>query len=177
MGLSRVSAGQNVPHEINVVIEIPMHSDPVKYEVDKETGVLMVDRFNAAPMHYPINYGYVPNTLGGDGDPIDVLLVTPFAPVPGVVVAARPIGVLNMVDDGGDDQKILAVPVDALTIAYKNVQSHADLPPLLVQQIEHFFAHYKDLEQGKWVKLNGWQDAVAAKQIIAESITAYEKAA
>lgn len=177
MGLSLVSAGKNVPHEVNVIIEIPMHSDPVKYEVDKETGALVVDRFNAAPMHYPVNYGYVPNTLGGDGDPIDVLLVTPFAPVPGVVVPARPIGVLNMVDDGGDDQKIIAVPLDALTTVYKNVQSHTDLPPLLIQQIEHFFAHYKDLEQGKWVKLNGWQDAATAKQIIADSIKAYQKAA
>lgn len=177
MGLANVSAGKNVPDEINVIIEIPMHSDPIKYEVDKETGALVVDRFNAAPMHYPINYGYVPGTLGGDGDPIDVLLVTPFAPVPGVVVPARPIGVLNMVDDGGDDIKIVAVPADALTTAYRDVKKCEDLPPLLLQQIEHFFAHYKDLEQGKWVKLNGWGDVAAAKQIIRDSVVAYEQAA
>lgn len=177
MGLSQVKAGKNVPHDINVVIEIPMHADPIKYEVDKDAGALVVDRFLSAPMHYPVNYGYVPGTLGGDGDPIDVLLITPFAPVPGVVVPARPIGVLNMVDEAGDDQKIIAVPADKLSTVYQQVKNYTDLPPLLLQQIQHFFEHYKDLEPNKWVKLNGWGDAEAAKAIIAESVLAYQKAA
>lgn len=176
MGLSNVAAGA-VPDQINVIIEIPMHSDPIKYEVDKATGALVVDRFNAAPMHYPVNYGYVPNTLGGDGDPIDVLLLTPFAPVPGVVVPARPIGILNMVDDGGDDQKIVAVPTDKLTTVYKDIKTCDDLPPLLRQQIEHFFQHYKDLEPGKWVKLSGWSSPEEAKRVILESVDAFKKAA
>jgi len=174
MALSDVPAGKQVPNDVNVVIEIPANADPIKYEVDKDSGAIFVDRFMGTSMRYPVNYGYVPQTLGGDGDPVDMLVVAPFPLLPGVVVRVRPVGCLNMEDDGGEDTKLIGVPVDKLTPLYKNVKSKDDLPPLLIQQIEHFFAHYKDLEPGKWVKLKGWGDLAEAQRLIEEGVKAYQ---
>src|SRR3954462_13471703 len=170
MSLERVDSGRDLANDINVIIEIPMHSDPIKYEVDKETGALFLDRFVSTSMHYPCNYGYVPNTVSGDGDPVDVLVITPFALMPGVVVRCRPIGVLKMSDEAGDDLKVLAVPIDKLTPLYRQIETVRDLPEMTLSQIEHFFAHYKDLEPGKWVKVDGWADAVEGRRLIAEAI-------
>jgi inorganic pyrophosphatase len=156
MSLNRVDAGRDAARDVNVIIEIPMHSDPIKYEVDKATGALFVDRFVSTSMHYPCNYGYIPKTLSEDGDPVDVLVVTPFALVPGVVVRCRPIGLLKMTDEAGRDVKLLAVPIEKLTPLYRQVRSAQDLPELTLAQVEHFFAHYKELEPGKWVKVEGW---------------------
>lgn len=174
MFFDRVDAGKKVPEEINVVIEIPQHGDPVKYEVDKETGAIFVDRFLGTPMRYPCNYGYIPRTLSGDGDPADVLVISPLPLIPGSVVRSRPIGILQMEDDGGQDAKILAVPIDKLTKRYRNVSSFRDVPDEHIDRIAHFFQHYKDLEPGKWVKINGWEDAEAAKEEITESVKRYE---
>lgn len=174
MGLARVNAGKQVPDDINVIIEIPAHSEPIKYEVDKETGSLFVDRFLSTSMVYPCDYGYVPKTLSEDGDPVDVLVITPIPVNRGCVIRCRPIGMLIMTDEAGDDRKILAVPVNKLTNLYDHVQKLADLPPPLLHKITHFFAHYKDLEEGKWVKLEDWTDADAAKKEILESIRRYE---
>lgn len=176
MDTTQISAGKDVPNDINVIIEIPAHSDPVKYEVDKDSGALFVDRFMATCMHYPCNYGYIPNTLSDDGDPADVLVVTPFPLVHGAVIRVRPVGMLKMTDESGEDAKILAVPVDKLSVLYRNVQQAEDLPALLLEQISHFFEHYKDLEAGKWVKVDGWADADAAKQEILDSIARAEQA-
>ena len=176
MGLERVPSGKDLPNDFNVVIEIPMHSDPVKYEVDKESGAVFVDRFMSTAMHYPCNYGYIPHTIAGDGDPVDVLVMTQFALPPGVVVRCRPIGMLKMVDEAGEDAKLLAVPVDKLTPMYRSVQSPRDLPQILLDQISHFFEHYKDLEPGKWVKVLGWEGKDAAHQEILDGIANYEKA-
>lgn len=175
MSLNKVPSGNDIPNEINVIIEIPAHSDPVKYEVDKDSGAIFVDRFMATCMHYPCNYGYVPHTLSEDGDPVDVLVPTPFALMPGAVIRCRPVGVLKMSDESGIDAKLLAVPVSKLTGVYKGVEQATDLPELLRQQIQHFFEHYKDLEPGKWVKIEGWEDAAAAKQEILDSVTRYEE--
>jgi inorganic pyrophosphatase len=176
MSLNNVPAGKDLPNDFNVVIEIPMNGDPVKYEVDKESGVIFVDRFMSTAMHYPCNYGYIPQTLSDDGDPVDVLVVTPV-PLPiGVVVRCRTIGVLKMNDEAGGDAKLLAVPVDKLLPIYKSVQKPQDLPELLLQQIQHFFEHYKDLEKGKWVKVEGWFDAEEARKEIMASAEAYKKA-
>lgn len=174
MSLNAVPAGKNLPEEVNVVIEIPAHADPVKYEVDKDTGALFVDRFMATCMHYPTNYGYVPNTLSEDGDPVDVLVMTPFPLLAGSVIRCRPIGVLNMTDESGKDAKVLAVPVDKLSTIYRNVKETEDAPELLLQQIEHFFSHYKDLEPGKWVKIDGWAGSAAAKEEIVASVKRFE---
>jgi inorganic pyrophosphatase len=174
MNLDRVTAGKSVPNDINVIIEIPMNADPIKYEVDKETGALFVDRFVSTAMHYPCNYGYVPQTLSDDGDPLDVLVITPFALMPGVVVRCRPIGMLKMVDDGGGDTKILAVPVDKLTSLYRAIETPRDLPETTVSQITHFFAHYKDLEPGKWVKIEGWVGPEEAKAEILAGVKRYK---
>lgn len=174
MGLSRVSAGNQVPEDINVIIEIPAHSEPIKYEVDKSTGSLFVDRFLSTSMYYPCDYGYIPQTLSEDGDPVDVLVITPIPVNRGCVIRCRPIGMLTMEDEAGDDRKILAVPVNKLTSLYRHVQKLADLPPSLLNQISHFFTHYKDLEEGKWVKLGGWLEADAAKKEILESIERYK---
>ncbi len=174
MGLARISAGNQVPDDINVIIEIPAHSEPIKYEVDKKTGALFVDRFLSTSMHYPCDYGYIPRTLSDDGDPVDVLVITPIPVNRGCVICCRPIGMLAMSDEAGDDRKILAVPVNRLTSLYQHVQKLEDLPPSLLQQISHFFTHYKDLEEGKWVKLDGWLDANAAKKEITDSIKRYE---
>jgi inorganic pyrophosphatase len=175
MGLESVSPGKSVPDDINVIIEIPMNSDPVKYEVDKDTGALMVDRFMATAMHYPCNYGYVPNTLCEDGDPADVLVITPFPLVAGSVIRCRPIAVLEMTDESGGDAKVLAVPVKKLSGLYDNVNGPGDVPQLLLDQITHFFEHYKDLEKGKWVKVVGWKDAEAARQEILSSVKRFQE--
>lgn len=173
MSLSNITAGNNLPEEINVIIEIPANADPVKYEVDKDTGAILVDRFMSTPMFYPCNYGYVNNTLSLDGDPVDVLVPTPYPLVPGAVIKCRPVGVLHMSDEAGEDAKVIAVPVSKLTKIYDNIRDITDVPDLLKQQIQHFFEHYKDLEAGKWVKVNGWGDIGAAK---AEILTSFERA-
>ena len=172
MSINDIPAGKNIPDEINVIIEIPANSDPVKYEVDKDTGALMVDRFMATAMFYPCNYGYIPNTLSEDGDPLDVLVPTPYPLINGAVIKCRPVGVLKMEDESGIDAKLIAVPVDKLSVIYREVQQATDLPALLLQQIEHFFEHYKDLEKGKWVKVQGWADAAEAKAEIVKSVAA-----
>ncbi|MGC4403984.1 inorganic diphosphatase [Methyloversatilis sp. MC4-4] len=176
MGLERVPSGKDLPNDFNVVIEIPMHSDPVKYEVDKESGAVFVDRFMSTAMHYPCNYGYIPHTIAGDGDPVDVLVMSQFALPPGVVVRCRPIGMLKMVDEAGEDAKLLAVPVDKLTPMYRSVQSPRDLPQILLDQISHFFEHYKDLEPGKFVKVQGWADIEEAKKEIMAGVDRYQQA-
>ena len=170
MSLSKIPSGTRAPEEINVIIEIPAHSDPVKYEVDKLSAALFVDRFMSAAMFYPCNYGYIPNTLSEDGDPLDVLVVTPHALISGTVIRSRPIGVLNMVDEAGPDAKLLAVPIDSLTPLYRHVKEASDLNQHLIKQIEHFFEHYKDLEENKWVKISGWGSAEDAKQEIIKAI-------
>ncbi len=176
MNLDRVDAGRDVPNDVNVVIEIPMNGDPIKYELDKATGALFIDRFMSTSMHYPCNYGYIPHTLSGDGDPVDVLVVTPFPLIPGVVVRCRPVGMLKMIDEAGADEKLLAVPIDKLTPIYRNVQSSRDLPELTQTQITHFFEHYKDLEAGKWVQVQGWVGAEEAKKAILEGVGRYNAA-
>lgn len=177
MNLDRVGPGPKAPEEFNVIIEIPMNSDPIKYEVDKETGALFVDRFMMTAMHYPCNYGYVPNTIADDGDPVDVLVVTPFPLVPGVVVKCRPIGVLQMDDEAGGDAKLLAVPIDKVLPRYTHWQKPEDLQPILLEQIRHFFEHYKDLEKGKWVKVKGWEGPEAAKTEITTGIANFQAGA
>ena len=173
MGLYRAGHGDKAPDLVNVVIEIPAHSGPVKYEVDKASGAMFVDRFMATAMFYPCNYGYVPRTLSEDGDPVDVLVITPVPVISGSVIKARPIGVLEMTDESGVDAKVLAVPGDKLSTRYRNVNSPDDVTPELLAAITHFFEHYEDLEEGKWVKVKGWQDATAAKQEIIASIERY----
>ena len=163
MNLDRVDSGQDLPNDFNVIIEIPMHAEPIKYEVDKETGAMFVDRFMSTSMHYPCNYGYIPHTLSGDGDPVDVLVLSPVPLITGVVVRCRPVGMLKMTDEAGEDTKLLAVPIDKLTPLYANIQSPRDLPELVLSQIAHFFEHYKDLEPGKWVKVEGWVGPEEAK--------------
>ncbi|MDQ6961606.1 MAG: inorganic diphosphatase [Mariprofundaceae bacterium] len=170
MDISKIPAGENTPDEINVIIEIPQHADPIKYEVDKESGAIFVDRFMHTAMHYPCNYGFVPNTLSDDGDPVDVLVVTSFPLIPGCVVRCRPVGVLNMDDEAGSDAKIIAVPISKLKPIYDHVNEVTDLPEFLTNQIKHFFEHYKDLEKGKWVKVMGWGTTQDAKQEIIDSI-------
>jgi len=174
MNLVRVSAGKDVPNDCNVIIEIPMHGDPIKYEVDKETGAVFVDRFMSTAMRYPCNYGYIPRTLSGDGDPCDVLVLSPVPLITGVVVRCRPIGMLNMDDEAGVDAKILAVPVDKLSSLYHLIKSPRDLPEITTRQIAHFFEHYKDLEPGKWVQVANWVGAEEAKNEIVESAARYE---
>jgi inorganic pyrophosphatase len=175
MNLDRVDSGRDLANDFNVIIEIPMNADPIKYEIDKETGALFVDRFVSTAMHYPCNYGYVPNTLSDDGDPVDVLVITPFALMPGVVVRCRPIGLLKMSDEAGGDTKLLAVPIDKLTPLYRAIQAARDLPEMTLSQITHFFAHYKDLEPGKWVKVEGWGSPEEAKQEIRDGVKRFAK--
>lgn len=176
MNLEKVTYGNNTPNEVNVIIEIPSHADPVKYEVDKDTGAMFVDRFMATAMHYPCNYGYVPHTLSDDGDPCDVLVVTPYPLIPGSVIQVRPIGVLQMEDESGFDAKVLAVPKDKLTRRYRQIESFRDMPQDVLDSISHFFEHYKDLESGKWVKIKGWDGPDAARQEIINSIQNYKDA-
>jgi inorganic pyrophosphatase len=175
MSLNKVSSGKDLPNDFNVIIEIPMNADPIKYEVDKESGAIFVDRFMGTAMHYPCNYGYVPNTLSDDGDPVDVLVITPFPLIPGVVVRCRPIGVLKMTDESGEDAKVLAVPVDKVLSIYSHWQKPEDLNELRLRQIQHFFEHYKDLEKGKWVKIDGWYGPEEAKKEILSGVAAYQK--
>jgi inorganic pyrophosphatase len=176
MNLDRVSSGRDVPNDINVIIEIPAHADPVKYEVDHETGALFVDRFMTSAMHYPCNYGYIPHTLSNDGDPCDVLVVTPIPLISGSVIRCRPVALLRMTDESGDDAKVLAVPVDKLTKRWSKVQGPDDMPSELLERIAHFFEHYKDLEEGKWVRVGGWEGVEAAKQEILNSVAMFNNA-
>jgi inorganic pyrophosphatase len=173
MSLNNVNAGRDVPNDFNVIIEIPMNADPIKYEVDKESGAIFVDRFMGTAMHYPCNYGYIPDTIADDGDPCDVLVITPFALIPGVVVRCRALGVLKMTDEAGGDSKILAVPVEKILPVYANLQKVEDVPELTLRQIQHFFEHYKDLEKGKWVKVEGWEGPDAAKAEILAGVKTY----
>ena len=177
MSLKQVESGRQVPNDVNVVIEISSRSDPIKYEVDKDTGVLMVDRFVATCMHYPCDYGYVPQTLSEDGDPVDALVVAPFSLTPGVVIRCRPIGMLRMTDESGPDAKILMVPVNKLSSRFQHVEKPEDIGVELLDAIAHFFQHYKDLEPGKWVKIDGWADAETAKAEILASVERYQKQA
>ncbi|MES2534616.1 MAG: inorganic diphosphatase [Pseudomonadota bacterium] len=177
MSLNKVPAGRDLPNDFNVIIEIPMNADPIKYEVDKESGAIFVDRFMGTAMHYPCNYGYIPHTISDDGDPVDVLVITPFPLFPGVVVRCRPIGVLKMTDEAGGDAKVLAVPVDKVLSIYTHWQKPEDMNDLRLQQIQHFFEHYKDLEKGKWVKIEGWFGPEDAKAEIMSGVAAYAKAA
>lgn len=170
MDISKVPVGENPPQDVNVIIEVPMGAEPIKYEMHKESGALFVDRFLHTAMHYPCNYGFIPHTLSGDGDPADVLIVGRRPVVPGCIVAARPVGVLMMEDEAGMDEKILAVPASRLHPFYADVKSYRDLPEILIQQIQHFFEHYKDLEKGKWIKIQGWQDESFAGELIMEAI-------
>jgi inorganic pyrophosphatase len=175
MSLMEIKSGRDVPKEINVIIEIPMHGEPVKYEVDKETGALFVDRFMATAMFYPTNYGYIPNTLSEDGDPVDVLVVTPVPLISGSVIPCRVVGMLKMTDEAGVDAKLLAVPIDKLSKMYQSVQSYLDLPQYLLLSLEHFFNHYKDLEEGKWVKIDGWVGVEEARAEIMASVDRFNQ--
>jgi len=163
MSLDNVTPGDKVPEAFNVIIEIPMNGDPIKYEVDKETGAIFVDRFMNTAMHYPTNYGYVPKTIAGDGDPVDVLVVTPVPLMPGVVVPCRAIGILKMTDEAGEDGKVLAVPTNKILSLYSRWEKPEDLNPMRLKTIEHFFEHYKDLEAGKWVQVLGWEGPDSAR--------------
>jgi inorganic pyrophosphatase len=173
MSLHEVTPGAKAPDEFNVIIEIPMNADPIKYEVDKASGAIFVDRFMTTAMHYPCNYGYVPRTLSDDGDPVDVLVITPFALTPGVVVTCRPIGVLKMTDEAGGDAKVLAVPTSKVLPMYDHWHKPADVNPMRLNAIQHFFEHYKDLEPNKWVKVVGWDGPDAAKQEVASGMAAW----
>jgi inorganic pyrophosphatase len=173
MSLHNVTPGHGAPDEFNVIIEIPMNADPIKYEVDKESGAMFVDRFMSTAMHYPCNYGYVPQTLADDGDPVDVLVITPFPLSAGVVVTCRPIGMLRMEDEAGGDAKLLAVPIDKILPIYAHWQKPEDMHDQRLHQIQHFFEHYKDLEPGKWVKIGGWEGPEAARAEVRGGIAAY----
>jgi inorganic pyrophosphatase len=174
MALKSVPSGKDLPNDFNVIIEIPMHAEPIKYEVDKDSGAIFVDRFMATAMHYPCNYGYIPHTIADDGDPVDVLVISPFALPPGTVVRCRPIGMLDMEDEAVGDAKLLAVPVDKLTTMYRSIQSPRDLPQITLDQIAHFFQHYKDLEPGKFVKVKGWLGAEEAKKEIMVGVECFK---
>ena len=176
MNLDRVGPGKDIPNDFNVIIEIPSHADPVKYEVDKETGAMFVDRFMNTAMHYPCNYGYIPHTLSEDGDPVDVLVVTPVPLISGSVIRCRAVGILKMTDEAGPDGKLLAVPIDKLCVLYREAKQPDDMPQQLLSQIQHFFEHYKDLEEGKWVKIEGWGDVSDAEAEINDAITRFNDA-
>ena len=169
MRIDAISLGTNPPHEVNVIIEVPVGGEPIKYEMDKDAGTLVVDRFLYTAMRYPGNYGFIPHTLSGDGDPCDVLVANTRAIVPGAVMSVRPVGVLMMEDEAGGDEKIIAVPSSKLTQRYDKVLTYSDLPDITLQQIQHFFEHYKDLETTKWVKVLGWGDAAEAQEFIMRS--------
>ncbi|WP_374306915.1 inorganic diphosphatase [Methylocella sp.] len=176
MRLDAIAIGKNPPNDVNVVIEVPIGGEPIKYELDKAAGALIVDRFLYTSMRYPGNYGFIPHTLSEDGDPCDVIVANTRAIVPGAVMSCKPVGVLLMRDEAGQDEKILAVPTEKLTKRYAKVANYSDLPEITLHQIEHFFAHYKDLEPNKWVKIEGWGDAARARAIISESIERYKSA-
>jgi len=175
MALMNVPAGRDAPHEFNVIIEIPANADPIKYEVDKDSGALFVDRFMMTSMHYPCNYGYVPETISDDGDPVDVLVITPFPVAGGAVVRCRAVGVLMMEDEAGGDAKLLAVPTDKILPIYKHWQRPEDIAPERPATIQHFFEHYKDLEKGKWVKVQGWEGPEVARKEISDGIARYQR--
>jgi inorganic pyrophosphatase len=175
MRLDAISTGPNPPREVNVVVEVPVGGEPIKYEMDKAAGTLVVDRFLYTSMRYPGNYGFIPHTLSLDGDPCDVLIANQRGIVPGAVISVRPVGVLMMQDEAGGDEKIVAVPIPKLTRRYENIRNYTDLPEITIQQIEHFFTHYKDLETEKWVKLKGWGDVAAAEKMIVEAIERAKK--
>jgi inorganic pyrophosphatase len=175
MGIENLPAGKQVPNDVNVVIEIPSNSHPIKYELDKESGMMMVDRFLGTAMFYPCEYGFIPHTLSEDGDPVDVLVVAPYPLIAGTVIRCRPVGMLRMTDESGKDAKILAVPVAKLTTRYQHVTKPVDLGKELIDTIEHFFQHYKDLENGKWVKVDGWEDVEAAHAEILASVQRYQQ--
>ncbi len=174
MGLDLVPTGNNVPDEINVIIEIPKDAEPVKYEVDKASGAIFVDRILSTPMRYPCNYGYIPRTLCGDGDPADVMVILPLPLIPGSVIRCRPVGVLRMSDEAGSDEKLLAVPIDKVFTGYRHIDDLAKVSPHWLERIGHFFEHYKDLEKDKWVKLDGWGGAEEAKAVLRDAIARYE---
>jgi inorganic pyrophosphatase len=173
MSLHEVTPGAKLPDEFNVIIEIPMNADPIKYEVDKVSGAIFVDRFMTTSMHYPCNYGYVPRTLADDGDPVDVLVITPYPLTPGVVVTCRPLGVLKMDDEAGGDAKLLAVPIDKVLPIYSHWKKFEDINPMRLKTIQHFFEHYKDLEAGKWVKVVGWEGVESAKKELVDGLANY----
>jgi len=175
MSLHEVTPGAKAPEEFNVIIEIPMNADPIKYEVDKVSGAIFVDRFMTTSMHYPCNYGYVPRTLADDGDPVDVLVITPYPLTPGVVVTCRPLGVLKMDDEAGGDAKLLAVPIDKVLPIYSHWEKPEDINPMRLKTIQHFFEHYKDLEAGKWVKVIGWEGVESAKKELVDGLANYGK--
>ena len=175
MRLDAIPPGNHAPEDVNVIIEVPVGGEPIKYEMDKASGALFVDRYLYTSMRYPGNYGFVPNTLSDDGDPVDVIVASTRAITPGAVMNCRPIGVLKMSDEAGGDEKILAVPTSKLTRRYENVKNFTDLPEITLDQIKHFFEHYKDLESEKWVKIEGWGDAAEAKQLINEAIERFSK--
>jgi inorganic pyrophosphatase len=174
MALDLVPTGKDVPNDVNVIIEIPKDADPVKYEVDKATGAIFVDRILSTPMRYPCNYGYIPHTLCGDGDPADVLVILPLPLVPGSVIRCRPVGVMMMQDEAGSDEKLLAVPVDKVFNGYSHVHDISQVSKHWLERIGHFFQHYKDLEPGKWVKISGWGDAEQAKKIVLDSVQRFK---
>ena len=176
MRIDAISIGKNPPKEVNVIVEVPVGGEPIKYEMDKKAGALVLDRFLYTSMRYPGNYGFIPHTLSDDGDPIDVLIANQRGIVPGAIVAVRPVGVLKMEDEAGGDEKVIAVPVPRLTRRYEKVLNYTDLPEITLHQIEHFFAHYKDLETSKWVKVVGWGDATEAEAMIVAAIERAKKA-
>ena len=173
MLLEAVSIGRNAPEEVNVIVEVPVGGEPVKYEMDKASGAMVVDRFLYTSMRYPGNYGFIPKTLSDDGDPCDVLICNQRGIIPGAIVACRPVGVLKMTDEAGGDEKILAVPVPRLTRRYEKVHNYTDLPEITIHQVQHFFEHYKDLEPTKWVKVTGWGDAAEARALIMQAAERY----
>lgn len=176
MGLDLVPSGRDVPEEINVIVEIPKDADPVKYEVDKASGAIFVDRVLSTPMRYPCNYGYIPNTLSGDGDPADALVLLPLPLIAGSVIRCRPVGLLEMDDEAGGDAKLIVVPADKVFNGYVHIRDIGDVPPHWRDRIGHFFEHYKDLESGKWVKISGWGNAAAAREEIRTSVERYRQA-
>jgi inorganic pyrophosphatase len=175
MRIDAIAVGKNPPHDVNVVIEVPIGGEPIKYEMDKAAGALVVDRFLYTPMRYPGNYGFIPHTLSGDGDPCDVLVANTRMIAPGAVISVRPVGVLVMEDNAGVDEKLIAVPSRHISARFDKIETYTDLPEITLKQIEHFFAHYKDLEPGKWVKINHWGDADEAKRLIVEGIERAKK--
>ena len=176
MNLDRVSSGDNVPEEINVIIEIPANAEPVKYEVDKESGAMFVDRILRTAMRYPANYGYLPHTLSDDGDPCDVVVPTAFPLIPGSVIRCRPVAVLKMTDESGDDAKVVAVPSDQVSSRWSHIHDMEDMPSELMDRLAHFFEHYKDLDEGKWVRVKGWENAEAAREEIINSVKMFQEA-
>jgi inorganic pyrophosphatase len=176
MRIDAIPTGKNPPDDVNVIVEVAIGGEPIKYEMDKAAGTIFVDRFLYTPMRYPGNYGFIPHTLSEDGDPIDVLIANTRPIVPGAYISVRPVGVLKMEDDGGGDEKIIAVPSPKLTQRYAGIHNYTDLPPITLEQIQHFFEHYKDLEPGKWVKMKGWGDAAEAKRMIVAAMARYKPA-